>query len=69
MSMKQKAMYRPPEKPETLNGAQVGSLVSIVQTVSSGELPRESGIEMIMAAFGYDRAKAESLMGDAGLKS
>jgi hypothetical protein len=58
----------PPERPETLNGAQVGSLISIVQTVSSGELPRESGLAMIMAAFGYDKTKAEQLMGSAGMR-
>lgn len=56
----------PPESPSTLNGAQVSSMVAIVQSVSSGGLPRESGIAMIMAAFGYDREKADEVMGSAG---
>jgi len=59
----------PEENPETLNGAQVTSLVTIVQSVQMGELPRDSGIQMIMAAFGYSREQAEGIIGDAGLKA
>lgn len=50
-----------------LNGAQIASLVEIVSSVAAGTLPRESGIEMIQAAFPFiDQAWAEQIMGSAG---
>lgn len=53
--------------PDTiLNGAQVSSMISIVQSVASGELPRQSGIAMIQSAFGFDIDKANEVMGTAG---
>lgn len=47
-----------------LNGAQVTSLVQIARSVSMGELDRESAIEIITAAFPFDQAKAEQIIGD-----
>ena len=47
-----------------LNGAQVTSLVQIARSVSLGELDRESAIEIITAAFPFDRTKAEQIIGD-----
>lgn len=49
-----------------LNGAQVTALKDIVGAVAAGELPRASGIEMILAAFPLDRAQAEKIMGEVG---
>ncbi len=46
-----------------LNGAQVTSLVQIARSVSLGELDRESAIEIITAAFPFDRTKAEQIIG------
>lgn len=50
----------------SLNGAQIQSLVSIVQQVAAGKLPRKSAIEMIVAAYPFDIEKAESILGEAG---
>jgi SPP1 gp7 family putative phage head morphogenesis protein len=49
-----------------LNGAQVASMVQIVQSVASGFLPRESGVEIIKTAFNLDTINAERLLGSAG---
>lgn len=49
-----------------LNGAQVASLLEIVRAVAAEEIPRETGIEMIVASFPVDRATAERLMGPTG---
>lgn len=50
-----------------LNGAQVQSLVGIVEKVAAGDLPRESGIQLIVASFPLNRAQAEAILDDAGL--
>jgi len=49
-----------------LNGAQVTSLVTVVQQVAKGELPRESGLEIIMKAFNLSKEEAESVLSSAG---
>lgn len=46
-----------------LNGAQVSSLVQIVRSVALGELDKSSAVEIITAAFPFDRAKAEQIIG------
>lgn len=51
---------------DALNGAQITSMVAIVQAVAAGTLPRNSGVAMLMAAFTIDETKADSIMGDAG---
>lgn len=48
-----------------LNGAQVTSLVQIARSVALGELDRASAVEIITAAFPFDKAKAEQIIGDA----
>jgi len=48
------------------NGAQVASLLQIVQSVAAGTLPRSSGVEMIVTAFQVDIAEAERLIGESG---
>ncbi|MFC0275596.1 phage portal protein [Enterococcus devriesei] len=49
----------------SLNGAQITSLVNIVQAVASGKLPRSSALEMITAAFPFDEEKAKQILGDS----
>lgn len=50
-----------------LNGAQVSSLVEIVTGVALGQIPRESAVEMIQAAFPFiDAAWANRIIGSAG---
>jgi hypothetical protein len=49
-----------------LNGAQVASLIQIVQTVADGLIPRDAGVAIIKRAFLVDDAGAEELMGSVG---
>ena len=49
-----------------LNGAQVSSLREIVASVARRELPRESGVAMMLAAFPITREQAEGIMGPVG---
>ena len=41
-------------------------MIEIVTSVGQGVLPRESGIEMLLAAFPIDRAQAGQIMGEMG---
>lgn len=50
----------------SLNGAQIASMVEIVSQVAAGMLPRESGINMLIASFQISQAQAEKIMGEAG---
>lgn len=52
---------------QALNGAQVASLVDMVEKVAAGTLPRESAINMIVLAFNVLPADAEKVLGEAGL--
>lgn len=49
-----------------LNGAQVTAMLDIVGRVALGELPRETGVEIIAAAFPLDREAAGRVMGEVG---
>lgn len=49
-----------------LNGAQIASLMEIVQSVASRSIPRDVGIKLITAAFPIDLAEAERIMGPVG---
>ena len=49
-----------------LNGAQVSSMVAIVQAVAENTLPRDSALAIIETAFGLDEEEAEELLGSAG---
>jgi hypothetical protein len=49
-----------------LNGAQISSMVEIVTSVSSGEPPRTSGVEMLMLSYQMSQDRAEKIMADAG---
>jgi hypothetical protein len=50
-----------------LNGAQVSSLQEIVAAVASRQLPRASGVAMMLAAFPIDATTADNIMGDVGI--
>lgn len=50
----------------SLNGAQVASIISIVQQVGAGLLPRASGVQMLMTSFNLAQGQAEQIMGDVG---
>jgi hypothetical protein len=49
-----------------LNGAQVSSLLETVTAVATGQLPRASGVALLMAAFRLPAAEAEAIMGEVG---
>jgi hypothetical protein len=49
-----------------LNGAQVASMLEIVNGVAVRDLPRETGVNMLVAAFPLDVDAAEQIMGDVG---
>jgi phage-related protein (TIGR01555 family) len=49
-----------------LNGAQVTSMIEIVQAVAAGELPRDSGLAMLQIAFRLRPEDAERIMGTVG---
>lgn len=52
----------------SLNGAQISSLISVVQTYNDGMLERDSAIEIIMSVFPFDTEKAEKILGSGKLK-
>jgi phage-related protein (TIGR01555 family) len=56
---------------QALNGAQIQQMLAIVQTVVKGEVPRETGIAVLMGAFPNqvpDVAAAEKYLGPKGWK-
>jgi HK97 family phage portal protein len=50
----------------SLNGAQVSSLLTVIMSVSSGQIPRESGVAILQTAFAISREAAENIMGTLG---
>ena len=51
-----------------LNGAQVQSLLTITQAAAAGQIPRQTAIETIMAAFPtFGRGRAEAMLADIGM--
>lgn len=55
-----------PEANTALNGAQVTSLVEIVQAVAAGTLPRDAAIGILKRAFQLTDAQANEILGSAG---
>jgi hypothetical protein len=49
-----------------LNGAQVQAAQGIIIAVSRGELPRETGVQMLIQFFSIPAAQADELMGPVG---
>jgi len=50
----------------TLNGAQVSSLLEIIQSVSTGLLPRDTALQIISMAFNLSTEKADLVLGSVG---
>jgi hypothetical protein len=55
-----------PASSVALNGAQVQAAQGIITSVAKGELPRATGVEMLVQFFNMDAAAAETLMGTVG---
>jgi hypothetical protein len=55
-----------PASSVALNGAQVQAAQGIITSVAKGELPRATGVEMLVQFFNMDAASAETLMGTVG---
>lgn len=49
-----------------LNGAQIASATKIVEQVSSGEIPRDSGVNQLQIFLGLNKQQAEAVIGKAG---
>ncbi|CDG95703.1 Phage-associated protein, family (modular protein) [Xenorhabdus bovienii str. puntauvense] len=54
------------ESNTNLNGAQISSMVEIVSSVAAGELPRDTGIQMLVTSYHMDSTEAERIMGSVG---
>jgi len=46
----------------SLNGAQVTSMLQVVQSVAMGQLPPETAIQMLTVAFGLSEEEAEEMV-------
>jgi hypothetical protein len=49
-----------------LNGAQVSSLLEIVQQVATRMIPRDTGVRLITSSFPVSETQAEAVMGEVG---
>lgn len=49
-----------------LNGAQVASLLEVVGQVARGEIPRETGLQIITQSFPISTQEADRLLGEVG---
>lgn len=52
---------------EALNGAQISSLIAIVEKTKAGLIPRDAAIAIVRASFPSQAAHAEALLGSAGI--
>lgn len=50
----------------SLNGAQVASMLEIVTSVAGGQIPRATGVALIVSAFPLSEEQAEKIMGTVG---
>ena len=50
---------------EALTGVQITALVAIVVAVLEGKLPKAVAVQLIVAAFPFDQARAEKILADA----
>lgn len=46
----------------TLNGAQIASLLSIIEQVALGSLPMDTAVQIIVASFPFDEARAKRIL-------
>jgi phage-related protein (TIGR01555 family) len=51
---------------QALNGAQITSLLEVINSVAMRQLPRESGVNIIMSAFNMSHEQADRIMGTVG---
>jgi len=51
---------------KSLSGTQITSLLEILNSVSAGQIPRETGISVITSAFGLSKETAEEILGTIG---
>jgi len=51
---------------EALNGAQVSSLLEIIQQVAQGLIPRSTGVQLIVAAFDRTPEQADEILAEVG---
>jgi phage-related protein (TIGR01555 family) len=49
-----------------MNGAQVASLLEVIQAVAAETIPRATGVQLLIRAFQLTAEQAELLMGDVG---
>jgi len=49
-----------------MDDGRVKSLMSIIESVACGNMPRDAAVELIVTAYGVERDKAERLLGSAG---
>ncbi len=47
----------------SLNGAQIASMIEVVQSTLSGDIPYDSGVSVLMLSFQLSREDAESVLG------
>lgn len=60
----QKQEEKTPISETMLNGAQIKSLVDVVNSVANKEISRESGVEILMKALSISKGQAQRLLGD-----
>lgn len=46
----------------SLNGAQIQSLLNLIEQYASGRLPKDTVVQLIIAAFPFDQARAERIL-------
>jgi hypothetical protein len=65
-SVKKQNPDAPMLKDVALNGAQITSLVGVINAVATGQLPRDSAIQLIIEGFQMEPEAAERIMGKVG---
>ena len=53
---------------DPLNGAQVTSMVDVIKSINLGDIPRDSGVSILMKAFNLNEEEANKIIGEAVIK-
>ncbi len=48
----------------TLNGAQISSLLEVIDKVATGDMSKATGVEVIVASFPFDETRAQEILAD-----
>ena len=70
--LREKAGFPAPEavdgkvKPYSLPASQIDGLLQITTAIAMGSIPRDTGVNLIVASFGYSLEQAETLVASAG---